>query len=190
MSYHCDIITCDLFNVNGNINVNGSSGTNGQVLANVSGNTSWTSMSSFSNYMRFFNNVPMNVNTSTNVFATNGQLQTDIGSPFIFNQLTGTFFCNKTGIYTFTFKTILSTHNAQSKFVYTNGTNILATCDIDYLPDITTEQPFQFTATLPAVFNQVWDIGFISIGVGGVINTSGVDPLAGCPTTTLEIVGI
>jgi len=190
MSYQCDDINCDSFNVNGNISVNGSSGTNGQILANVAGNTAWTSTSSFRDHMRFFNNTPMNINTGTNVFAVNGQLQTDIGSPFIFDLPTGTFSCNKTNTYIFTFKTMLSTHNAQSKFVFSNGTSILATCDIDYLPGITTEQPFQFTATLPAVFNDAWAVGFVSIGVGGIANTSGADPLFGCPTTTLEITSI
>lgn len=190
MSYLCDDIECNNFNLTGNITINGASGTNGQILATNGVTTAWTSMSSFANYMRFYNNTPLNVNTGTNVFAVNGIIQANIGSPFTFNVLTGTFPCAKSGVYTFRFKTMLSTHDAQSKFVFSNGTDILATCDTDYLPGVTTEQPFEFAATLPANFGEVWAVGFVSFGVGGIMNTSGADSIfPTCPTTTLEIIG-
>lgn len=165
-----------------------TAGTNGQILATVGGITTWSNISSLNAFMRFYNNTPFNINTGTNVFATNGVQQVNVGSPFTFNVGTGTFTCAIAGTYTWNFSTILSTHDAQSKLLITDGTTYYSAQQIDYVAGLTTAQPFSFTGTFAATIGQNWAVGFASFGVGGVCNISGADPTFLCPTTTLEII--
>ena len=165
-------------------------GTNGQVLQTSGGITAWGAFAPTLYFQRYYNNTPLNVNTGTNVFATNGVQQVNNNSPFTFNVATGTFTVAVAGTYRWTFTTILSTHDAQSKFLISDGTNILCAQQTDYLAGITSAQPFTYTGTFAATVGQVWAVGFASFGVGGVMNTSAADGTFSCPTTTLEIARI
>lgn len=161
--------------------------TDGYILQSFGGVCDWYP-TDYTRYYRVYNNTPFDVNTGVNVFA-NGTVDT-ANACFTYNIVAGTFTCMLSGTYCWNFKTILSTHNAQSKLVITDGTNVRATCVTDYLAGITSEQPFNFTVILAATAGQIWAVRFDSIGVGGVMNTSAADPVyPTCPTTTLEIFG-
>lgn len=167
-----------------------TAGSNGQVLLTSGGVSTWGSIPTTLYFQRYYNNTTINVNTGTNVFSTTGVQQVNSNSPFTFNTGTGTFTCAVAGTYRWTFATILSTHDAQSKFLISDGTNILCAQQTDYLPGITSAQPFTYTGTFAATVGQIWAVGFASFGVGGVMNSSGADATFSCPTTTLEIARI
>jgi hypothetical protein len=161
-------------------------GLNNQVLTTVGGVPTWSSPTSNQSLMRFYQNTVSDVNLGSNIFI-NATQQYDVGTPFTLQSLTGTFFCNQTGIYRFTFSTEFSTHDAQTKLLFSNGTDILYSKNSDYVAGLVTVQPFSATAMLQANFGEVWAIGCVSVGVGGTINNSGVDLTYNCPTTILEI---
>lgn len=165
-------------------------GANGQAIVTTGGVSTWGAFSAFTSYQRFYNNTPRNVNSGTNIFATNGVQQFNTNGSFTLNVGTGTFGCSRTGTYLWTFRTDLSTHDAQSKFLISDGTTIQTINQTDYLPGVTTTQPFSYSVVLPATQGQVWALSFVSFGVGGVMNTSGPDPVFAIPTTTLEITGV
>jgi hypothetical protein len=164
-------------------------GTNGQYLQTSGGVSIWGGLPTYSlPKMRFYNNTIINVNGGIALF-NGGVQQYNVGSPFTFDSSIGVFHCNITGYYTWNFRTMLSTHDAQSKFII-GAADIYATCLTDYVAGLTTTQPFSFTTTLPATAGDDWELDFYSIGIGGVLNTSGDDPnFPGCPTTILEIIG-
>ena len=140
--------------------------------------------------MRFYNNVPVNINTGVNIFK-DGSLQYDIGSPFTFQVETGTFYCNKSGVYTFSFNTLLSLGTviqSKNKLLISDGINIRAVMLTDYNTRL--PKQFSFAATLPATRGEVWAIGFQQLIDGSIVNTSGSDPTYSCPTTTLDIIRI
>ncbi len=137
-------------------------------------------------YMRVAIDIPVNINLGRNIFM-NGYEQFNTGSSFTFNVETGTYYCNRTGIYTWNFNTMLiagSANKTRNNLIITNG---IIYNDVIWTPYASkVVKQFSFTVTLPAQQGEVWALGCIEID--GIAYTSGIDEKFGCPTTTLEII--